>query len=228
MTKRNTPGYRLTLIASLACLPGISQAATAVSDNFDADLGSWVNNTPQSINTHVPTGGNPDGYLFTENRTSFTMGAVNLTPDYTGIFADGIWNIKVDLNFINGNFTDSRLRFRYQDLTTNGWHISLEKTNFFDLPEWKTYSVTFDTTWDDATAMANGWRKEADGSTPTPHFKDLWDNVYTSEVRITADPGSVAGIDNYIASPVPVPAAVWLFGSGLLGLAGIARRRKPT
>jgi hypothetical protein len=25
---------------------------------------------------------------------------------------------------------------------------------------------------------------------------------------------------------VPVPAAVWLFGSGLLGLAGIARRKK--
>lgn len=27
-------------------------------------------------------------------------------------------------------------------------------------------------------------------------------------------------------APVPVPAAVWLFGSGLIGLAGIARRRK--
>jgi hypothetical protein len=27
-------------------------------------------------------------------------------------------------------------------------------------------------------------------------------------------------------APVPVPAAVWLFGSGLLGLAGIARRKK--
>ena len=26
--------------------------------------------------------------------------------------------------------------------------------------------------------------------------------------------------------PIPVPAAVWLFGSGLLGLVGIARRRK--
>jgi len=27
-------------------------------------------------------------------------------------------------------------------------------------------------------------------------------------------------------APVPVPAAVWLFGSGLLGLAGVARRKK--
>lgn len=28
-------------------------------------------------------------------------------------------------------------------------------------------------------------------------------------------------------SPVPVPAAVWLFGSGLLGLAGISRKKTP-
>jgi hypothetical protein len=27
-------------------------------------------------------------------------------------------------------------------------------------------------------------------------------------------------------SQVPLPAAVWLFGSGLLGLVGIARRKK--
>ncbi len=31
---------------------------------------------------------------------------------------------------------------------------------------------------------------------------------------------------NGVVSTVPVPAAVWLFGSGLLGLVGVARRRK--
>jgi hypothetical protein len=32
-------------------------------------------------------------------------------------------------------------------------------------------------------------------------------------------------IDSYV-SAIPVPAAVWLFGSGLLGLVGVARRKK--
>ena len=30
----------------------------------------------------------------------------------------------------------------------------------------------------------------------------------------------------WVGSPVPVPAAVWLFGSGLIGLVGLARRKK--
>ena len=34
--------------------------------------------------------------------------------------------------------------------------------------------------------------------------------------------GEIQGVD---LAPVPVPAAVWLFGSGLLGLVGVARRR---
>ena len=30
---------------------------------------------------------------------------------------------------------------------------------------------------------------------------------------------------NVTVAPVPVPAAVWLFGSGLMGLIGVARRK---
>ncbi|MDX2487444.1 MAG: VPLPA-CTERM sorting domain-containing protein [Gammaproteobacteria bacterium] len=32
--------------------------------------------------------------------------------------------------------------------------------------------------------------------------------------------------DNFTITAVPVPAAIWLFGSGLIGLIGIARRKK--
>lgn len=38
--------------------------------------------------------------------------------------------------------------------------------------------------------------------------------------------GSLAAFDNFEVEAVPIPAAVWLFGSGLLGLVGIARRKK--
>lgn len=41
-----------------------------------------------------------------------------------------------------------------------------------------------------------------------------------------ANSGQLAGVwTEYNATVVPVPAAVWLFGSGLLGLVGIARRK---
>ncbi len=38
--------------------------------------------------------------------------------------------------------------------------------------------------------------------------------------------GAVIGTVNLTASPVPVPAALYLFGTGLAGLAGLARRRR--
>lgn len=52
---------------------------------------------------------------------------------------------------------------------------------------------------------------------------DTWSHDTTSYNSFTAYTGAleIASI-----SAVPVPAAVWLFGSGLIGLAGVARRKK--
>ncbi|HED33210.1 MAG TPA: hypothetical protein ENJ08_03190 [Gammaproteobacteria bacterium] len=47
-------------------------------------------------------------------------------------------------------------------------------------------------------------------------FYDPYYDGYTYNYNISAS-----------VSSVPVPAAVWLFGSGLLGLLGIAKRKKP-
>jgi hypothetical protein len=49
-------------------------------------------------------------------------------------------------------------------------------------------------------------------------------------VYLSLDAGGFNGLENYTSTglavtTVPVPAAVWLFGSGLLGLVGTARRK---
>ena len=47
-------------------------------------------------------------------------------------------------------------------------------------------------------------------------------NAVTLYFDVDEDERSVLTVD---VQPIPVPAAVWLFGSGLLGLVGVARRR---
>jgi len=58
---------------------------------------------------------------------------------------------------------------------------------------------------------------------------DIYDT--TRLVHLIADPVTMLDADGYFifsaaSAVVPVPAAVWLFGSGLIGLIGIARRKK--
>jgi len=51
---------------------------------------------------------------------------------------------------------------------------------------------------------------------------------YTATVPV-GDPSGFGGVQYAVhleGAVVPIPAAVWLFGSGLLGLVGIARRKK--
>ena len=52
------------------------------------------------------------------------------------------------------------------------------------------------------------------------------DGVSMSTFAGTWSVNAANGTLNYTVSAVPVPAAVWLFGSGLLGLVGISRRKK--
>ncbi len=49
--------------------------------------------------------------------------------------------------------------------------------------------------------------------------------TFTTTDTEVASQGDLQTTTYTLTSPVPVPAAAWLFGSGLLGLAGVARRR---
>jgi len=51
------------------------------------------------------------------------------------------------------------------------------------------------------------------------------DPSITQVIQIVNTDAALLNYD-FITTPVPVPAAAWLFGSGLLGLIGFARRKK--
>ena len=69
------------------------------------------------------------------------------------------------------------------------------------------------------------------GSNPSGTLPFTDDGIGGSPMKAGPFPGFNANFDITdltitSVTPVPVPAAVWLFGSGLLGLVGVARRKK--
>lgn len=59
-------------------------------------------------------------------------------------------------------------------------------------------------------------------------YADVINDLTTGALRIGMHVQAFAsgGSESFVNNPVPVPAAVWLFGSGLLGLVGVARRKR--
>jgi hypothetical protein len=55
---------------------------------------------------------------------------------------------------------------------------------------------------------------------------DLAYDLMTVKIDFSLSANSAVGLSGFVQqTPVPIPAAVWLFGSGMLGIVGIARRR---
>ena len=79
---------------------------------------------------------------------------------------------------------------------------------FFNLQPYYYWSAT-----EYALSTSDAWSFDFSNGLQYSYYKTL--NFYAWAVRA----GDVG------ASTVPVPAAVWLFGSGLLGLVGVARKR---
>jgi hypothetical protein len=75
--------------------------------------------------------------------------------------------------------------------------------------------------------FGNGFVAGFDMNSPAPFFYSQWSllSPTSTDVALLDWNLSDTGLLTYGVSAVPVPAAVWLFGSGLLGLVGVARRR---
>lgn len=92
-----------------------------------------------------------------------------------------------------------------------------------------TDTATNDADYDLTTPTLSDLANEGIGGSPMQDgpFKGFSGTYEILSMAIVDDPNAPTNIDPFDVYPaIPVPAAVWLFGSGLLGLIGFARRNK--
>lgn len=198
------------MISSLVIGAGAASAATSCIDSWDVpgDLSGWGPNTVWTNVTVADTGGNPDGYLYTESTMDLQMpgtpyrgyaGAKTEKEECIGDFTYAqTVSVSFDLKvFVNEPDDNVYLRFRYHDASYNGWHYIL--TDEPVMNEWVTYTVTFNPNWTDSEASSAGWIQEL----TSPSFSDTMADVYYTEIRMehTFAGGALgyvsAGIDNF-------------------------------
>lgn len=171
----------------------------------------------------------------------------------TGASEDGMTLTPTNRLGAVGGFTLENLNWNQTDVNCDtGGNCTTNGVTVWDT--FTTGSATNGTGTINGTKLANGGDLDGDsvddyiativsggtvGSTWTgfvgAQYWEIWDVAFLSDASATGfskdvifgtaggDFGEYVGVQ---VAPVPVPAAVWLFGSGLLGLVGVARRKK--
>ena len=114
--------------------------------------------------------------------------------------ASNCWGLGLDIDTVQVNYSGGEISIHGSGLATGVFQQMLP----FGLELDASKPITFDFSGTSLTNLTD-------------------DGTYLTGFNL-AGTGTITGT----LVPVPVPAAVWLFGSGMLGLVAVARRRKNT
>lgn len=188
-----------------------SLTATQINTAGTADLVPGTGEIPATGLVYNVTGStvtNPAGRAI--QATNFTYDPGDLTGTATGQI--GLGGVLRFLGNFPGIFATGDYALKYDATRVgnaaggSGWYLL---NNYgFPIPGWDLTDVT--TTSDPLSLYLSGTVK--------------WSPEVASAFFATGDIGKPMGTFTF-AAPVPLPAAAWLFGSGLIGLAKLARRR---
>lgn len=183
----------------------LADASYARTSGYDGDgLMSWA-----AAKTWA-AGLNPYGSGITGWRlpTTTDTGAAGCDSSYSG--TDCGFNVDTASSEMASMYYDTLGNLGYYDtsgnvqpgggLTNTGPFTNLQSSSYWSATEYAPYPTS------DAWYFNIG-----------PGLQYYWDSDHTYAAWAVR-PGDVA--------PVPLPAAAWLLGSGLLGLIGVARRRR--
>lgn len=184
---------------------------------------------------------------------ALSLGTASIAAEAGTTGITGVWTGEYSFDMFdpNGNPVPDDPSLQEWTFDFDAGTVSITNTKTFYASVWTARDVTF-TDNGDGTYGNTATVDPEDGTvwTGTPNMlfdwsvnegipvATLWDIVDNGDgtadvdvlfTRILTPTGAFPGFQPTFTgtlNQVPVPAAVWLFGSGLLGLVGIARRRK--
>lgn len=176
-------------------------AGQAAADSFDFTGMGSINDSVSSVNVASATG----DVTVTVSTASGNIGAYNL--DGFGV-KDGFLNLP-------GLQNGETLNFAFSETVDIGT-IHMRQWEGPDRVILVSYGDGSSVVLDDDSAAFN----------TNEYFAVNLTGIDSLTITGQASVSLVAGFQNVTLSAVPVPAAAWLFGSALVGLGGMARRKR--
>ncbi|MDH5648111.1 MAG: VPLPA-CTERM sorting domain-containing protein [Gammaproteobacteria bacterium] len=248
------PGKSGAVLTLGIAMSGVmSHASAALIQNINYDFSGtmeWYDSSGTLLPSYVDNGvtgafdfANETGYLQSGRPFAGYPWVIDTVAMYrydTGV--GGEQNFDFEVN--NWNYYDGSLNKigQCREVTGNNTCIAPGGTSFSQEQVVANYAfslanenqIGLGTFWDWSVNldMPILWVMEATGINPDGSI-----NVFAVDTDLDGTPGAAMLTDLFpgqtaafsgTLSAVPLPAAVWLFGSGLLGLVGVAARKKMT
>lgn len=164
-------------------------------------------------------------YTFNNNGSVFTVDGIKLTVTAgTGSVNNSASGLGVKRSSLEDGSMNSDAINEGKDKLIFTFDKAVKLTSF-SMTGWQNGSLL-----DQANLTYNGATTRLPNSGPNFAFTSP---IYVTSFTLTAKGsgtafrvGSLSVTQQPVAPTIPVPAAAWLMGSGLVGLAGLARRRR--
>lgn len=212
-------GIRSISLAAATLVLSTNVYGAVISSTFDTDSEGWtvVGDATSGVPAYVASGGNAGGYIKADDTVSGGVWYFQAPDKYLGDMT-GAYNQTLNYDLMQ---TGSGSQFQANDVVLTGGGQTLVlglSANPLPLGDWVSYSVSLSET--------AGWLNGGVAATQGDMLNVLG-SLTTLKIRGEYISGPDTGrLDNVSLNTVPVPAAAWLFGSGLISLIGIARRKK--